>query len=115
MQEKRKFVRINKTMVVSYTISRNFLKSGTRSKNVSLGGMAMPTIQSFEPGTILDVEIRLDEDKKVIPLMAEVVWSQRKDDSRYPFEIGVKFFEVNDCDRDNIRLIAAQIKPGVFD
>jgi len=102
-------------MVVSYTVSRDFLKSGSRSQNVSLGGMALPTVQRFEPGTILDMEIKLEDEKKSISIMAEVVWSQRKDDPRYPFESGVKFFEVNDSDRDNIRLIAAQIKPIEFD
>ena len=115
MQEKRKYLRINKSMVVSYAISRNFLKSGSRSQNVSLGGMALPTIQRLEPGTILDMEIQLEEEKKAVPIMAEVVWSQRKVDSRYPFEAGVKFFEVNDFDRDNIRLIAAKIKTIEFD
>ena len=115
MQNKRKYSRINKSVMVSYTISRNFLKSGSRSQNVSLGGMALPTIQRLEPGTILDMEIKLEEEKKAISIMAEVVWSQRKDDSRYPFEVGLKFFEVNDSDRDNIRLIATQIKPIGYD
>ena len=102
-------------MVISYAISRNFLKCGSRSQNVSLGGMALPTIQRFESGTILDMEIKLEEEKKAIPIMAEVVWSQTKADSRYPFETGVKFLEVNEQDRDSIRLIAAQIKPIEFD
>ena len=115
MQEKRKYSRINKTMVVSYTVSRSFLKSGSRSQNVSPGGMAFPTIQRLDPGIILEMEISLEYEKKVIPIMAEVVWSQRKVDSRYPFETGVKFLEVNDSDRNNIRLIAAQIKPIEFD
>ncbi|MDD5347942.1 MAG: PilZ domain-containing protein [Candidatus Omnitrophica bacterium] len=100
MKERRHKLRVTSQLEIRYSIAQGFLKSGSRSKNISEVGLAMPTIQKLEPGVLLDVEIRLAEGKKPIVGCAEVVWSATRDDSRHPFEAGIKFIEFAEKDLD---------------
>ncbi|MCX7927139.1 MAG: PilZ domain-containing protein [Candidatus Omnitrophica bacterium] len=91
MQERRITVRITKNLETKYSLANSLLKSGSRTKNISELGIALPVLHKLEPETILDLEIKISNSDKIIRTKGKVVWSKRIDDSRYPFEVGIKF------------------------
>jgi c-di-GMP-binding flagellar brake protein YcgR len=108
MDERRHLVRVGKMAEINYSIADAYLKSGTRSKNISSEGMCLPMIQRLEPGTVLDIEIKLAQDKQPIRAVAQVVWLNPRDDHRYPFEAGVKFIEINETEKAKIKEVLSR-------
>ena len=110
MDERRQNIRINKSLEVRYRISNNFLRSGSRSVDVSRAGMRLPTIQRLEPGTILELEIHSLETNKPIVATGEVVWLNKKPGERFPFEIGIKFIKIAPSDSEIFSRICRRLQ-----
>ncbi|MGD9014478.1 MAG: PilZ domain-containing protein [Candidatus Omnitrophota bacterium] len=100
MQKPREYVRISKSLEVKYQIKDGILGSGSRSLDISKGGIRLPTIQKLKPGTILELEIRLQDFSQPIKAIGEVMWVSQRQLGRYPFEVGVKFIEVTPIDKE---------------
>lgn len=78
-------------------------KTGSRSSDISEGGMSFPAHRSIEPGTNLEIGIYIAEYKEPIAATAEVVWLRKRADIRYPFLVGVKFIKIDLLDRQKLR------------
>ena len=102
MPENRQSIRVNKSLVVSYRIKNQYIGSGSRSKNISIIGICLPSFQNLEPRVILELEISLGEDKKPIKTIGEVMWVRRQDNEQFPFEVGIKFVKMDDSTRNKI-------------
>ena len=94
MQEKRKSIRVNKHIIVMYHVITDLLRSGSRTKDISAGGLCLPVIEQLKPGQFLDLEIRIDEFVRPIKALGEVVWQKNSDEKNFPFEIGIKFIDI---------------------
>jgi len=99
MAEQRKHIRVNDSLMISYRLSKETYRTGSRSKDISEGGICFPSSRSFELGTNLELEIHMLGFKKPIVATAEVVWVQMRSDIKYPFLVGVKFIRINLPDR----------------
>lgn len=97
-------------------ISHKFLKgayrTGSRSKDISEGGMCFPVHRSIEPGTNLELQIYIADSKKPILAIGEVMWLQKRDDVRYPFLAGVRFKNIDVLDRGKLRSYISEISKG---
>jgi c-di-GMP-binding flagellar brake protein YcgR len=104
--ERRRFVRVEGTFVVSYTdIGTAQPKSDiTQTKNISLGGMLFTTDKRFAPGTMLRVRLRLPDSTDYISIKAEVIESKEiaKD---VMYNTRARFVGVREDDKDFIRKI----------
>jgi hypothetical protein len=49
------------------------------------------------------MEIRLEENQAPVRVVAEVVWSKPRDDSRYPFEAGLIFVDTGEPFKNKVR------------
>jgi len=102
MQEHRQYIRINRSLVVSYRLINQLIGIGILSKNVSGGGICLPVFQRLEPHAILELDIHLSDSVKLAKIIGEVIWIRERDDVQFPFEIGIKFIKINPSVRDKI-------------
>jgi len=105
MKDRRQYVRINKTLILTYRPTRDYLKSSAKSIDISPGGIRFPLRQRLEPGSFLKLEIISDTVGRPIPLTGEVVWIKEQELSPLPFEIGVRFLEITADDLENLQRI----------
>jgi c-di-GMP-binding flagellar brake protein YcgR len=102
VEERRQYIRIKRSVVVSYRIVKQFLGSGSRTKDICAGGICLPVFQMLEPHTILDLEISLPDSINPIKATAEIVWVGKREDAQFPFEAGMKFLKIDLSGRDKI-------------
>jgi hypothetical protein len=75
--ERRKYPRIIGRFIVAYRILEEVDNADiSQTKNISLGGMLLTTNRKFEPGTNLNLEIRLPFDPDPIKIIARVLESK---------------------------------------
>ena len=110
LKDRQKYIRINKTLILTYRLTRDYLKSSAKSIDISPGGIRFPLRQRLEPGSYLKLEIISDTLGHPIPLTGEVVWIKEKELSPLPFEIGVRFLEITADDLENLQRICYRQK-----
>jgi hypothetical protein len=99
MAETRKYPRLNNDVSVSYNVVQSILGTGTRSKNISQGGICFCVAQALEAGSSLEMRIRIsDENSSTVRAIGKVVWRKKSDNFRLPFEIGVTFTYITEGD-----------------
>jgi len=106
--ERRKFVRIDGTFVVSYSDVRtpNPKTDITQTKNISTGGILFTTDRLFAPGTILRLRLRLPDSADYINIKVQVVGSNPLQKGRSLLhETRVKFTGMREEDREAIKRI----------
>lgn len=102
MSERRKYIRISDSLIISYRALNAFLRSGSRTKDISQTGICLPIPQRLEPGALLELEIHLREFEKTIVVTGKVVWIKERKNAQFPFEAGIEFIKIDPSDRDKI-------------
>ncbi|MBL7131678.1 MAG: PilZ domain-containing protein [Candidatus Omnitrophica bacterium] len=115
MKERRQYIRISKFLEVTYRIADGFLRSGSRSIDVSGRGIRLPTFQRLEPRTILELEIRLLESRKSIVATGEVAWLREKRGKQFPYEIGIKFIKIAPIDCEILNNFCKRFEENLTD
>jgi hypothetical protein len=106
MDERRKEVRLDKFLSISYRISKGLLRSSSRSRNVSQAGICLPVFQHLDPGVILDMEINVQEYEKPILASGEIIWIKANPGNRqYPFEAGIRILNIDSLGKNEIKKI----------
>jgi c-di-GMP-binding flagellar brake protein YcgR len=106
MDERRKEIRLDKFLSISYRISKGLLKSSARSRNVSQGGICLPVFQWLDPGLMLDMEIKVQEYEKPILASGEVIWIKANPGNKqYPFEAGIRILKIASLGKNEIKKI----------
>ena len=102
MEEKRKYIRIEAPVVVTYKLkdkSRTGKKSIT--KDFSEGGIRFPVYEELKVGTPL--ELYVDTPFDTIPIFAtgQIVWTKalNTQKGREIYDIGVKFIQMRTFDK----------------
>ena len=73
-KEKRKYPRVDARFVVSYRIVEDDnIMDLSQIKNLSLGGMLFTTMDHFDPGTQLSIEMRVPVDPHPVEIVGRVV------------------------------------------
>jgi hypothetical protein len=82
-------------------------------KNISIGGICMEISQHLTIDNIYMIEIVCSKNKKIIPT-GVVVWSsfkgtvKKKDDIFPIYEVGLKFIELNDSDKQFLNKLISE-------
>lgn len=97
-RERRQHVRLDKKIDVNYIISKKpLLKKDGMTVNISEGGMKLLLDEKLAKGTILDLELPLQGEKRMV-IEGEVIWSDEAKDVASPekrlFHSGIKFLSV---------------------
>ena len=102
MQEQRKYIRVSESLEVKYHPSKRLLGSSAFTKDISQGGICIPTLLRLEPKSVLELKIKLPEISEPIAVKGETVWLSEVNDNDFRFLLGVKFIELGNHSRNRI-------------
>ena len=99
MEERRKFVRLDTRLEVTYTVLPSGSAQHTVSKGIGGGGLCFFSDQPLAAGTCLQMAMKLPGREQPVHFTAEVVWSEPyevigKTERQRAVEVGVRFLEV---------------------
>ncbi len=115
-KERRKYVRLEASVEVQYTVIG---KPGTIevfSKNISAGGLCITTKEEIISDTPLQIQIKIPDLKDPIRALARVVWQKKREGTaegpKAYYDTGIEFTGISDFDRFNInRYIMSHTEP----
>ncbi len=107
MEERRKFVRLDTRLEISYAALPADKMQGGATKDISGSGICLFTKEVLTVGTQLQVTMKLPSQAQPVHFTSEVVWSEAyemigKTEHRRSAETGVRFVEVAPKDREAI-------------
>lgn len=109
--ERRKFVRIDKTYIISYrnASAKELRNDVTQTKNISAGGLLFTTDRQFSPETVLIVKLRLPGASDCIETELKVVDSKQRTNTTF-YETRGKFIGIKEEDRNAIKRLVEAVK-----
>lgn len=105
MEERRRYVRLDTRLKISYTIVKNErdLPRDTETKDIGGGGIRILFTESLPVQTLLKLNIALPEESQPIVCTGKVVWVEEFSVmEKKEYEAGVSFTDINSKDRDRI-------------
>lgn len=107
MEERRRFVRLDTRLEVSYSVLPSGGPRQTVSKDISGGGICLFADRVLPLGTRMQVEMRLPGREQPVHFTAEVMWSEQyevigRTQRDRAVEVGVRFVEIAPQDREAI-------------
>ena len=105
MEEKRKYVRIQAPIVITYTIIKEPpVTQKTVTKDFSEGGIHFCVYEKLKVGATLEMHIETPFDTMPVSATGEVVWTKALSDTegREVYDIGVKFTEMQPFDKKRL-------------
>ena len=107
-QERRKFTRVEKEIIVRYKILSTPEKQlDAKTKNLSVGGACLITRDKMELETVVAMEIKFPQMREPILTTARVVWCSESKLGPSPaghrrFDNGIEFTQISEADRQQI-------------
>ena len=117
MEERRKFVRLDTRLEISYAVLPAEQAKHAVTKDISAGGICLFAEKPLPPGTRLQVAMTLPGRKEPVHFTAEVVWAESyevigKEQRQRAVEIGVRFVEIAPKDQEAIlQHVILSLKP----
>ena len=105
MIDKRRDSRTKKSLAVTYRTDWDDLKTGSRSIDISPGGIRFPVKRNLDLETVLNLEIHWPLIPEPIKITGKVAWAKERISDRSPFELGVQFLEIFPDDLGTIQRI----------
>lgn len=105
-KERRRFVRLNSSVDIQYTLLEKepAERLRTKSRNISAGGICIIAYEELATDSILLVSIYLPQENEPIITKGRVAWVQPFEIAREGrhYDIGVEFIEISPEDRKKI-------------
>jgi c-di-GMP-binding flagellar brake protein YcgR len=117
MEERRKFVRLDTRLPVSYQITRAPASQMSLSSDIGGGGVCLFLSEPLKTGTVLRIEVTLPDQPKPIAFTGEVVWCEQyemigKTQRDRSVEAGVKFVQIQPHEQQAImRHVILSLQP----
>ncbi len=117
MEERRKFVRLDTRLDISYTELPQTALRHTVTKDVGGGGICLFAEKPMTPGTQLQVSMKLPDREQPVHFTAEVVWNEEyevigKTQRQRAVEVGVRFVEISPQDQEAVmRHVILMLQP----
>ena len=107
MEERRRFMRLDTRLDVTYTVLPTGNAQQTISKDIGGGGVCFFADKPLAPGTCLQVAMKLPGREQPVHFTAEVIWSEPyevigKTERQRAVEVGVRFLEIAPNDLEAI-------------
>jgi len=107
MEERRRFVRLDTRLPVTYRVLPSAKAKQSVTKDIGGGGVCVFVSELLTPGTHLQVEIAVPDQERPIAFTGEVVWCEQyeiigKTQRERSVEAGVKFVQIDPNDQHAI-------------
>ena len=107
--DRRQYVRIPYEHILNWKIFNQdtsvkgakdiFVKSG----DLSIGGMKVTSLETFEPGSVLGLRVRIPDQAEPLTIYAEVIRSEKTDQGM--IETALKFQQMTEHDKSSIETL----------
>lgn len=97
MQEKRRYVRLNIPLEVSYLIKgKEAAPHKSITKNISPNGARFTVEEELSAGTVLNIDIKIPTKNEPIPIKAKIVWSKKESEQQGKeiYDAGFEFIQI---------------------
>ena len=123
MRERRQFVRLDTRLTMSYRVLPSDVQpQASSTTNLSGGGLCIFVHAVLNPGTFLQVDLRLPDREQPVSLLGEVVWCEQiethakgtlaSEPPRRSVLAGVKYIQIAEADRQDImRYVILNLSP----
>jgi c-di-GMP-binding flagellar brake protein YcgR len=101
-QERRKKVRLKKSLAIVHCPSKYLLQSNALSRDISEDGICLLTPHKMEIGEAVELGIYLPDAKKPVEARGEVVRRNETNDPNLPYLLGIKFTKIDATIREHI-------------
>ena len=106
-QERRRFVRLDTTLPVTYRVLPSSTAQVATTKDIGGGGICVFLTQRLSVGTPLEIEVRLPNRPTPVCLTGEVVWCEEyevvgKTERNRAIQAGVRFVYFDPKDQEAI-------------
>ena len=107
MEERRRFVRLDTRVNVTYTVLPSGSPQQTTTKDIGGGGICLFSDRVLAPGTQLQTSMTLPDRERPAHFTAEVIWSEPyevigKSTRQRSVEVAVRFLEISPEDQEAI-------------
>lgn len=102
MQEKRKYIRIEAPVVVTYKLGdKKTLTKKTVTRDFSEGGIRFPVYEKIKLGAAIELYIETPFDTMPIAASGQIVWTNALStkEGREIYDVGVKFTKMQTFDK----------------
>ncbi|MBL7085088.1 MAG: PilZ domain-containing protein [Candidatus Omnitrophica bacterium] len=102
MQERRRYVRLNIALEVSYTIQgREGAQHKAVTKNISPNGARFVVGEELPKGTVIDLKIKILTRTESIPVKAKVIWTKKEtEQGEAAYDAGLEFIQISEESKD---------------
>ncbi len=100
-KERRKYLRLEASVEVSYKVIGNPGEAKVLAKDISAGGLCILTRENLASNTPLELAIKIPDLVDPIRALGKVIW-QKKTEAAETFDMGIEFMGISDFDRFNI-------------
>ena len=117
MEERRKFVRLDTRLPVTYQVMRGPASKVSLSSDIGGGGVCLFLSEPLKAGTLLRIEVTLPDQPRAIAFTGEVIWCEQyemigKTQRERSVEAGVRFVQVEPQDQQAImRHVILSLQP----
>ena len=117
MEERRRFVRLDTRLDMTYAILPSGQTQQTVVKNVSGNGVCLFLKQTVPQGSRLQVAMKLPGREKPVNFTAEVIWCESYEmigatERQRAVEVGVRFVEISPADQEAVmQHVILQLQP----
>ena len=121
MEEKRKYVRLDASIKVSYRILKGpEVRHEALSRNIGGGGIRFPVEERLKKDSLLELEIDLPNGAGPIEALGQVVWREelltKGEGKKEHFDVGMKFVRINPSDRERLlKYVYGRIHGLIYD
>ncbi len=107
MEERRKFVRLDTRIEVTYTRLPDPDLRSVVTRNVGAGGICFFAREALAPGTLVRAAMSLPARQQPVLFTARVIWSEAyevigKEERRRAVEVGVQFVDISPEDKEAV-------------
>ena len=117
MEERRKFVRLDTRLPVTYQVMQGPASRVSLSSDIGGGGVCLFLSEPLKPGTFVRVEVTLSDPPRAVTFTGEVIWCEQyemigKTQRERSVEAGVKFIQIEPSDQQAImRHVILSLQP----
>ncbi len=114
MKERRRYVRIDLCIEVEYKVlSEERAPGGTKSKNISEGGMCFLARDKIKKGALLALKFHLpDRKRSVIDCKGRVIWQSKEGEG---YLTGIEFIDLDTNSRLLIKTFVSRFMSELLD
>ena len=101
LSDRRKFIRLEIPIDVSYIMENDNILRRTSTKNISAEGLRFTCDNSIKDGAVLEIKLNFSNLPNPIHIRGKVIWCKKLSlEDGMPYDIGVEFLKIEEDNKN---------------